>query len=236
MNIAWGITGAGHLIKESFDVMDEISKNHKITSFLSKSGEEVIKAYGLWDLLDNISPGGYLEEIITPEKQGSSSPSTGRFFLGKYDLLIVSPATTNTVSKVVYGISDTLVSNAVSHATKSMINTYMVPVDKEEKIIETTIPYYLDKAICTKCSDCVAAEKCENDAIYSYTIDLLKCDACGRCIEYCIYNAIIGGKKLKMKVRKVDADNVKKLKKMEFIKVLNHPKELLELVGSSFNF
>ncbi|MFQ5887317.1 MAG: dihydromethanopterin reductase (acceptor) [Candidatus Hydrothermarchaeales archaeon] len=230
MNIAWGITGAGHLIKETFDSMEEVSKEHKVTSFLSKSGEEVIKAYGLWDKLVTISPGDYLEEIFTPEKQGSSSPSTGRFFLGRYDKLIVSPATTNTVSKIVNGISDTLVTNAVSHATKSMVTVHIVPMDKVEKVIETTLPYYIDKEICVRCSQCVAADNCEQGAINNYSIDLLKCNACGKCVEFCIYGSIIGGKKLRMKVRRIDAENVKKLKQMEFIEVLDHPRDILSIL------
>ncbi|MFQ5974725.1 MAG: dihydromethanopterin reductase (acceptor) [Candidatus Hydrothermarchaeales archaeon] len=230
MNIAWGITGAGHLIKETFDIMGEASLDHKVTSFLSKSGEEVIKAYGLWDKLEKISPGGYLEEIFAPEKQGSSSPSTGRFFLGRYDMLVVSPATTNTVSKIVNGISDTLVTNAVSHAAKSMVAVYIVPVDKEEKITETALPHYIDKEICVRCSPCIAADNCEQEAIINYSIDLLKCNACGRCMEFCTYNSIIGGKKLRMKVRKIDAENVKKLRQMEFIEVLDHPRDILSVL------
>ncbi|MEE8359179.1 MAG: dihydromethanopterin reductase (acceptor) [Candidatus Hydrothermarchaeales archaeon] len=227
MNIAWGITGAGHLIKESFDIMEEVAKEHKVTTFLSKSAEEVIKAYGLWEKLQKISPGDYLEEIVTPEKQGASAPTTGRFFLGRYDTLIVSPTTTNTVAKIVNGISDTLVTNAVSHATKSMVQVYLVPVDKVEKIIETTLPYYIDKELCARCSPCVAADNCDQNAISHYSIDLLKCNACGRCMEFCTYGSIIGGKKLKMKVRKIDAENVKKLRQMEFIEVMDHPREIL---------
>ncbi len=230
MNIAWGITGAGHLIEETFDAMAEVSKANQVTSFLSKSGEEVIRAYGLWDKLEKMSPGDYLEEIFTGDRQGSSSPSTGRFFLGKYDKLIVSPATTNTVSKVVYGISDTLVTNAISHATKSMVPVYVVPVDKEEKIIETTLPHYIDKELCVRCIECIAAAKCDQKAISNYSIDLLKCNACSVCMDFCTFGSIIGGKKLKMKVRKIDAENVGKLRQMEFIEVLDRPRDILSIL------
>ncbi|MFQ6135749.1 MAG: dihydromethanopterin reductase (acceptor) [Candidatus Hydrothermarchaeales archaeon] len=230
MNVAWGITGAGHLLKETFEVMEEAGKRHKVTSFLSRSGEEVIKAYGMWGKLEKISPGGYLQEIFTSDKQGSSSPSTGRFFLGRYDLLIVSPTTTNTVSKIVCGISDTLVTNAVSHATKSMVSVYIVPVDKVEKVTETTLPHYIDKDVCAWCSQCEAANNCERGAIVDYTIDLLKCDGCGKCVEFCTYGAIIGGKKIRMKVRKIDAENVEKLRKMDFIKVLDSPVEIRKIL------
>ena len=40
--IAWCITGSGHYLKESIDIMNQI-KN--IDLFLSKAGEEVLKWY-----------------------------------------------------------------------------------------------------------------------------------------------------------------------------------------------
>ena len=35
MKIAWGITGAGHLLKESVDVLTELATKHDITVMLS---------------------------------------------------------------------------------------------------------------------------------------------------------------------------------------------------------
>lgn len=220
MNIAWGITGAGHLLKDTFSVMEELKKGHRITAFLSGGGEEVLKAYGLWDKLNEICPGDYLEEIITQESEGKSAPTTGRFFLKKYDVLIVSPATTNTVAKIVHGISDTLVTNAVSHALKSMIATYIVPVDTKEEEKETVLPNYVDRDECQNCASCPPQEICEEEAFGDRKIDLLKCTACGDCVFVCEHGAVIEGKVVKLKVREVDAGNVEVLKKMEFITVL----------------
>lgn len=225
MNIAWCITGAGHYLEESFAVLERLAKSHKITTFISASGEEVVKAYGLWGRLKKISPGSYMQEIFTHSRQGFSSPSTGRFFLGKYGALIISPATTNTTAKIAHGISDTLVTNAASHAMKCGVPVYICPVDRAAKKI--TLPYYIDKEVCRRCKTCEPANVCERGAIISFRIDLLRCNSCGICESLCKYHAIIGGKKVKIKPRKIDVENLKKLKKMEVI-ILNHPREIIK--------
>ncbi|MFH1774011.1 MAG: dihydromethanopterin reductase (acceptor) [Methanobacteriota archaeon] len=230
MNIAWCITGAGHYLQESFAVLEKLAKSHKITTFLSESGEEVVKAYGLWSKLKKISPGKYLQEIFTHSKEGSSSPSTGRFFLGKYEALIISPATANTVAKIAHGISDTLVTNAASHAMKCGVPVYICSVDRAAKKTTTTLPYYIDKELCRRCKTCEPANRCERGAIISFRIDLLRCNSCGICESLCRYNAIIGGKKVGIKARKIDVENLKKLKKMEFVRILNHPEEILRVI------
>jgi dihydromethanopterin reductase (acceptor) len=231
MNIAWGITGAGHLLKDTFSVMEELSKEHRITAFLSGSGEEVLKAYGLWDRLNEICPGEYLEEVITSKAEGRSSPTTGRFFLKKYDALVVSPATTNTVAKIVCGISDTLVTNAVSHAMKSMTPVYIVPVDTKEEEKETVLPNYVDRDVCQNCARCPPQEICEEGAFGDRKIDLLKCTACGDCVFICEHGAVIEGKVVKLKVREVDAGNVELLKEIEFVTVIDGPDKIKETLS-----
>lgn len=230
MNIAWGITGAGHLLKDTFSIMEGLRGEHRITAFLSGGGEEVVKAYGLWDRLNEICPGDYLEEIITSESEGKSSPTTGRFFLKKYDALIVSPATTNTVAKIVHGISDTLITNAVAHAMKSMTPVYICPVDMAEEEKETILPNYVDRDICQNCARCPPQEICEEGAFGDRKIDLLKCTACGACVFVCEHGAVIEGKVVKLKVREVDAKNVELLEKMEFITVVESPEKINEML------
>jgi dihydromethanopterin reductase (acceptor) len=230
MNIAWGITGAGHLLEETFKKIEKYSNKEKITTFITRSGEEVVKAYGLWEKLERISPGEYMREIFTTD-EGYSAPPTGRFFLRQYDLLIVAPATTNTVAKIVHGIADTLVTNAVSHAMKTMTPTYILPVDIKKGVSETRLPYFIDKTICKFCTKCPPQEVCEKKAISNFRIDLLKCSACGLCQRYCEYGAIIGGKKVKIQVRTVDIENVERLRKMEHITVLETPEEIEDIIS-----
>ena len=49
----------------------------------------------------------------------------------------------------------------------------------------------------------------------------------GNCKKICPYNAIIEGKEIKMRVRKIDAENTRKLKELEDVIVLKHPYEIL---------
>jgi len=228
MNIAWAITGAGHYLKETFEIMGKLSWENEITTFVSKSGEEVVKAYGLWDPLGEISPGGYLKEVITSRDSGASSPRIGRFFLKKYGVLIVSPTTANTVAKIAHGISDNIVTNAVSSACKSMTPVFVVPVDSRPGEMETSLPYFIDKEICVRCEDCRAEQICSQKAIKDFHIDLLRCTGCGECIGGCEFRAIVAGRRVKIKVRNIDVENVERLDKMEFVKVLNSPGQILE--------
>lgn len=226
MNLAWGITGAGHFLRESFDVFKKLKQKKpelKVTTFVSRAAEEVVRMYGLAGELSNISCGGYLEECFFEREQGASCPKAGRFLLQRYDALVITPATSNTTAKLVCGIADTLVTNAVAQAVKGGVPVYIVPVDIAGKL-ESRMPYFIDREICMRCELCPPAQQCERQAITDQ-IDLLKCDGCGVCVTLCSYGAIRGGL-AKLKVRDVDSKNVRTLRRLEGITVLNHPRKI----------
>jgi dihydromethanopterin reductase (acceptor) len=230
MNLAWGITGAGHFLHESFEVFKELKQKNpelKVTTFLSRAAEEVVRMYGLASELSNISSGGYLEECFYEREQGASFPKAGRFLLQKYDALIVTPATSNTTAKLACGIADTLVTNAAAQAVKGGVPVFIVPVDIAGKI-ESRMPYFIDREICMRCELCLPREQCPMQAITDQ-IDLLKCDGCGICVKLCSYGAIRGGL-AKLKVRDVDSRNVRKLRRLKGIKVLAHPRKILNVM------
>lgn len=223
MKIAWGITGAGHFMRESFDLLKDLKQksNHlKVTTFLSRAGEEVVRMYGLEDELKTISNGEYLEELFPESGQGASVPKAGRFLLHKYDFLIVTPATSNSVAKIAHGIADTLVTNAVAQAVKGSVPVYIVPVDIAGTI-ESQMPYFIDREICMKCEFCPPKEQCKKNAITDQ-VQLLECSGCGECVKLCSYGAIQGGM-AKIKVRDVDSGNVQILNKLEGITVIDKP-------------
>ncbi len=194
MRIGWAITGAGHLLDESVTIMEKLAKNNEITVFLSNAGEEVLKMYGLFERVANIT-GGYYKELALDSDQSFSFPISGRLSLGKYDLLIVSPTTSNTVAKIVHGISDTLVTNSVAQAGKGGVKTLIVPVDIESGNVETILPSKLELESCADCNECEAAKICPQNAIIAkQEINLLKCIGCGECENSCPYNAIKAGK------------------------------------------
>ena len=110
--IAWCITGSGHYLKESIDIMNQI-KN--IDLFLSKAGEEVLKWYN-YELDDFKSSGMKIFKDVT-----ASSAPVSLLYEGVYKLVVVSPATSNTVAQMAYGLSDNLVSNIFVFHQKFLI-------------------------------------------------------------------------------------------------------------------
>jgi len=223
MRIGWAITGAGHLLAESVTVMEELAKDNEITVFLSNAGEEVLKMYGLFERVAAIT-GGYYKELALDSDQKYSFPISGRLSLGKYDLLIVSPTTSNTVAKIVHGISDTLVTNSVAQAGKGRVKTLIIPVDIESGDVETILPSKLELESCADCDECEAAESCPKGAIIAkQEINLLKCVGCGECENFCPYNTIKTGKLITIHMRDIDIENTHKLILMKEIDVLRHP-------------
>lgn len=226
MRIAWGFTGAGHLLQESVDALVELSKDHEVTVMISGAGEEVLKMYGLFETVKNLSGGKY-RELVLESDQRESYPMTGRFSLGTYDMLVVSPATSNTIAKIVHGIADSLVTNAVAQAGKGRVDTYIVPVDLESGEVETVLPSKLELELCKNCETCKAAAICPNEAITpSVEINLLKCEGCGACLKACPFKAVTGGKIITIHMREIDVENTSKLYKIDGITILSHPDEL----------
>jgi len=227
VRIAWGITGAGHHLRETFDLFVELKTafNDRIavTSFVSRAAEEVARVYGLLQQLERVSRGGYMEEIILEREQGWSYPKTGRFSRGIYEALFVSPATSNTVAKIACGVADSLVTNAVAHAVKGGVPVSIVPVDIAGTV-ESAVPYFINRDLCTDCRECVRA--CPNQAIDGQ-IDYLRCNGCGICEDVCEYDAIERGS-VKLVVRDIDQANVQTLRKLAGITVLENPYELKE--------
>ena len=228
MRIGFAFTGAGHLLRESVQVAEKLAKENEVTVFLSGAAEEVLKMYGLYERVERLTGGKY-RELATDSNQKFSYPITGRLSLGKYDLLIVAPATANTVSKIVYGIADTLVTNAVAQAGKGAVPVYMVPVDIHPGPVDTVLPSKMELSKCQSCDDCVASLACEQGAIIPHEeIDLTKCIGCGLCRNTCPYDAISEGKIITIYMRDIDIENTRKLTSIDNIQIFETPQEILD--------
>ena len=136
MRIAWGITGCGDHLQESFEIMKDLAVEHglDVRVFLSQAGEMVVKWYKLFNDLKTSFPRTYSER----------SPNipflAGDLQLGKYDFLLIMPSTSNTAGKIAAGISDTILSNAAAMAMKAKIPVYIYPADQKKGEIITDMP------------------------------------------------------------------------------------------------
>ena len=66
--------------------------------------------------------------------RAASSPPVGLFYRGDYHTLVVAPATSNTVAKMVLGLSDSLVSNVYAQAGKCGIPSIVLACDTEPEM------------------------------------------------------------------------------------------------------
>jgi len=126
VKIAWAITGAGDYLLDTLNVMRELKQelDVSVTVLLSENGEFVVKWYRLWDQL-NADFGE-----VSAERGANVPFVAGPLQLGHYAFLYISPATSNTVAKIAYGIADSLVTNCVAQTIKGGTPVYIYPVDQ----------------------------------------------------------------------------------------------------------
>lgn len=134
--IVWGITGAGDLLQEVVDELQKLSDAGKveITTCLSKAGHTVVRMYKLTERIEKTS------KRVLIEQDANTPFIVGSLQLGRFHSLLVAPATGNTVAKIVYGIADTLITNAVAQAQKAGVPIYVLPVDQRLGEIVTRLP------------------------------------------------------------------------------------------------
>ncbi len=247
-NIIWCITGAGQFLEESYKFIKKLNErgDYDVTVVFSGAGYEVLGMYGLGSIKN------YVKNLILEENQGMSSPFCGQLSKKDYDFVVVAPATANTVSKIVYGIADTLVTNIVAQAGKTNTPVFVLPTDAE-KVQETKIPMSIDNEKCGGCEynknrlhyrsryfyrnvhydkNCPCVAVCPNNAIFTtekgiLRINLMLCNACKCCISACKYNAITFGKIVNIKCRDIDIENVEKLMGIKGINVVKNLDEII---------
>ncbi len=121
---------------ETYSILVDIKMKTGVETmvFLSKEGETVMKWYHLWDNIQKDFPNFKVDA-------GPNSPFiAGPLQMGYYDFLLIAPATANTVAKIVYGIADTLVTNAVSQTAKGNTPIFILPVDQKRGSVKTSAP------------------------------------------------------------------------------------------------
>lgn len=125
LKVVWGISGSGDKMPETVATMAAVRErlDLEITAAISVAGEVVLRWYKLRETVDQIATS------VKVEKHANSPFITGPLQIGKYDCLLVAPATANTVAKIAHGIEDTMLTNAVGQTAKSETPIYIMPVD-----------------------------------------------------------------------------------------------------------
>lgn len=134
--IAWGITGSGDRLIETLEVMKEIKTQYQgivdINVYLSKAGDQVVKWYKLGNVLKESF------NRIFVEINSNSPFLAGQLQTGKFEFLLIAPATSNTVAKISMGIADSLLSNVAIMALKAFVPVYIMPSDYAEGVVVTS--------------------------------------------------------------------------------------------------
>jgi dihydromethanopterin reductase (acceptor) len=124
----WALTGSGHFFKECLALIQELDE---VDLFVSKAAAEVVRMYKQHLILPKSAR-------IFRDTTASAAP-VGLFYYGVYHTLVLAPATSNTVAKCVYGISDNLATNVFAQAGKCRVSTIVFACDTAPEL-ETEAP------------------------------------------------------------------------------------------------
>lgn len=122
---AWCVTGSGHMLVESLALALQLPRTDL---FLSRAAEEVLPLYG-WPL-ERLR-----EHFRVLRDNSASGVPVGMLYHGMYHTVIIAPATSNTVAKCAFGISDTLPTNMYAQAGKQCISSIVYACDTEPTVV-----------------------------------------------------------------------------------------------------
>jgi flavoprotein len=129
----WALTGSGHFFKECLAMIQALDD---VDLFVTRAAAEVVRMYK--------------QDLALPKSARvfrdttASAPPVGNFYYGVYHTLVVAPATSNTVAKCVYGISDNLATNVFAQAGKCRVPSIVFACDTAPEL-ETEAPKGLVK-------------------------------------------------------------------------------------------
>ena len=155
VRIAWGITGSGDQLTECVSLMEELTNeyNLEVHVYLSREGKVVLKFYKLLKEVKDHFP------KVSPELGPNAPFLSGKIQLGKYDFVLIAPATANTVAKIAHCIADSLITNSAAQAMKADVPVYILPVDQKEGEIITKLPNGRDLKLRMRKEDVENVEK-----------------------------------------------------------------------------
>jgi dihydromethanopterin reductase (acceptor) len=124
----WALTGSGHFFKECLALIRALDD---VDLFVTRAAGEVLRMYK--------------QDLVVPKSTrvfrdtAASAPPVGNFYYGVYHTLVLAPATSNTVAKCVFGISDSLATNVFAQAGKCRVPAIVFACDTAPEL-ETEAP------------------------------------------------------------------------------------------------
>lgn len=118
--LAWAITGSGHYLRECLDIIDTLED---VDLFLSNAAAEILRQYGYQHNVGRV----YLDKT-------ASSVPVEFFYQGVYHTVVIAPTSSNTIAKMVCGISDNLVTNIFAQAGKCRVPCVVFACDTEPEV------------------------------------------------------------------------------------------------------
>lgn len=122
---AWCVTGSGHFLDASMALAARLPN---VDLFLSAAGEEVLEIYKI--PIERLRP----QFRVFRDKTASGVP-VGMLYDDVYHTVVVAPATSNTVAKCAFGISDSLPTNMFAQAGKLGIPGIVFACDTEPLVV-----------------------------------------------------------------------------------------------------
>lgn len=122
---AWCVTGSGHGLDEAMALAARLPD---VDLYLSAAAEEVLPQYG--HTMDRLK-----ERFRVFRDKTASAVPVGQLYAEAYHTVVIAPATSNTVAKCAFGISDTLPTNMFAQAGKLGIPGLVYACDTEPVVI-----------------------------------------------------------------------------------------------------
>ncbi len=250
-SVLWCYTGGGHSFEEIFDQIIRVNrKSVPICFVFSNAGALVANRYGFfWKIIHSEIKKElihFIFEDVVAQYNIKNMLQEGKFSFSTFlndptfsiamalanseiRCIIACPLTANTASKLVLGITDSMISNLLSTGLKSGKKIGILPTDATPQRIKTKLPI---RQINPASSNQVNITVCKFNALKktpANTIQFLPqyCVGCQKCVKI-FPNVFSYGDEIEVNIREVDSQNIQRLSTE--LTVLRSPSDIFPFI------